>query len=70
MSKDKSHLFDPEKHEIVYKEAKSGVSSDQRRKHEAKKIAQHNPSWNDDRGGSGRKRSQSAVRSGKPNKRS
>lgn len=55
MSKDKSHLFDPAKHEIVYKEAKPGASSDQRRKHEKQKIARHKPSWNDDGGGSGRK---------------
>lgn len=55
MNKDKSSRFDPDKHEISYKEAKPGFSPDSRRAHEKKKIAQHKPTWNKGRGGSGRK---------------
>ena len=52
---DKSHLYDREKHNIEFKQAKPGASSSARRKHEKTKIAQHRPSLNQDGGGSGRK---------------
>ena len=55
MSKDKSDRFDSDKHEVSYKEAKPGSSPASRRAHEKTKIARHKPSWNKDRGGSGRK---------------
>lgn len=54
-SRDKSHLYDPSKHEIVYQVAISGASTTARRTHEKNKIAEHAPSWNLDCGGSGRK---------------
>ena len=52
---DKSHLYDPTKHEIVYQVAKPGASNEARREHEKRKIAEHAPAWNLDRGGSGRR---------------
>ena len=52
---DKSHLYDPTKHEIVYQVAKPDASTEARREHEKRKIAEHAPSWNLDRGGSGRR---------------
>ena len=52
---DKSGLYDPAKHEIFFQVAKPGTSTETRRAHEKRKIAEHEPSWNRDRGGSGRK---------------
>ncbi len=52
---DKSHLYDASKHEITYQVAKAGASTEARREHERRKIAEHAPSWNLDRGGSGRR---------------
>ncbi len=52
---DKSHLYDSTKHEIVYQRAKAGASTEARRKHEKQKIAKHDPSWNKNKGGGGRK---------------
>lgn len=54
MSRDKSDKFDPAKHNISYQEAKPNASPSSRRKHEKDKIKKHKPSWNKDRGGSGR----------------
>lgn len=53
---DKSHLYDPTRHEVVYYVAKPGATTEARREHEKRKIAEHAPPWNQDRGGSGRKR--------------
>ena len=52
---DKSHLFDPLRHEIRYQVAKHGVSVESRREHERASIAKHGPPWNRDQGGSGRR---------------
>lgn len=52
---DKSHLFDPLKHEVRYQVAKRGASVESRREHERASIAKHRPPWNRDQGGSGRK---------------
>ena len=52
---DKSHLYDPTKHRIAYQVARPGASTEARREHEKRKIAEHAPSWNKDGGGSGRR---------------
>ncbi len=52
---EKRPRFDPDKWDWEWKEAKEDASTDARRAHEAAKIDEHKPKFNQRRGGGGRK---------------